>query len=237
MFKHLSAGLLAAGLIATANAGDATPSGPSSATSVAEPPTIRLPSITSRWRRKGEVEAPDISLDDIERCMGDDLSMQHQLRAFRSRHQALQAERSDLEQRSQALNTSLAAVQAEQQSFDAEAGRWKSANEALTQQSEAIERQRAGGLKKASDVAAFNALVKRHNAEVTRLRDWRPKLVGQQDKLRARVAIHNTNNTAYNDQVTAFNQRNEAYQAEAAVFMQASENVVSQCAGPRTLRK
>jgi hypothetical protein len=86
-------------------------------------------------------------------------------------------------------------------------------------------------------VTAFNALVKAHNTELERLREWRARLLKDHAALEQRVVAHNARNTEANTSVAAFNVRHEAFQAETAALAARSGQAVAECGGTRTLRK
>ena len=200
-------------------------------------PVVRLPSITSRLRRPGAPEAPDITLDDIERCLGQDMAMQHDVHAARQRQQALTEERASIEQASSNLLAAMAELEKVGEGMKAQSARWSEANSALQRQAEDIERKRLQGLRQPADVNAFNALVKAHNAELERLREWRARLLKEHTAFEQRVVVHNARNADANASVAAFNVRNDAFQADAAALAARSGQAVAECGGTRTLRK
>lgn len=147
----------------------ATPSAPPSAAPAAQAaaqpgapiaiqPVVRLPAITSRLRRPGAPEAPDITLDDIERCLGQDMAMQQDVHAARQRQQALTQERASLEQVSNTLHAAMAELEKASEAMKAQSARWSEANTALQRQAEDLERKRLQRPQRPADVTAFNAL-------------------------------------------------------------------------------
>lgn len=200
-------------------------------------PVVRLPAITSRLRRHGAPEAPDITLDEIERCLGQDLAMQQEVHSARLRQQALSEERASLEQTSTALQGSLTELAQASEGLKAQSARWSDAHAGLQRQAEDIERKRVQRPQRQAEVDAFNALVKAHNSELERLREWRSRLLKDQAALEQRVVAHNARNTEANASVAAFNARHEAFQAETAALVARSGQTVAACGGTRTLRK
>nr|WP_315193225.1 hypothetical protein [uncultured Aquabacterium sp.] len=200
-------------------------------------PVVRLPSITSRFRRPGAPEAPDITLDDIERCLGQDMAMQQDVHATRQRQQALTEERASIEQASNTLQAAMAELEKVGEGMKVQSARWSEANTALQRQGEDIERKRLQGLRQPADVNAFNALVKAHNAELERLREWRARLLKEHTAFEQGVVAHNARNADANASVAAFNVRNDAFRADAAALAARSGQAVAECGGTRTLRK
>lgn len=205
------------------------------ATTLAAP--IRLPSITHRWRRPDAPEAPDITLDEIERCMGEDIAQRNETQPLRMRQEALNTERASLDEDAAQIQSSRNDLDRHRSTLTQESERWEKLNESLRVQAMAIEKKRTVKPRHQADVDAFNAWVKSHNAEVARLQDWRARLLKDNTTFTQRVAQHNARNQAFNDRVGDFNVRNDAFQAAASAFTKRVEKILADCAGERILRK
>lgn len=205
------------------------------ATTLAAP--IRLPSITHRWRRPDAPEAPDITLDEIERCMGEDIAQRNETQPLRMRQEALNTERASLDEDAAQIQSSRNDLDRHRSTLTQESERWEKLNESLRVQAMAIEKKRTVKPRHQADVDAFNAWVKSHNAEVARLQDWRARLLKDNTTFTQRVAQHNARNQAFNDRVGDFNVRNDAFQAAASALTKRVEKILADCAGERILRK
>lgn len=198
---------------------------------------IRLPSITHRWRRPDAPEAPEITLDEIERCMGEDIARRNETQPLRTRQEGLNTERASLDEDYAQLQSSRNDLDRHRSTLTEESGRWEKLNESLRLQAMAIEKKRAMKPRHQADVDAFNALIKAHNAEVGRLQDWRAKLMKENTAFTQRVVQHNARNQAFNERVVDFNARNDAFQAAASALTMRVEKILADCAGERILRK
>jgi chromosome segregation ATPase len=198
---------------------------------------VRLPSITHRWRRADAPEAPEITLDEIERCMGEDIARRNETQPLRARQDGLNAERASLDEDAAQLQSSRSDLDQHRSTLTQESERWEKLNESLRAQATAIEKRRAVKPRHQADIDAFNALIKAHNTEVGRLQDWRAKLMKEGSAFTQRVVQHNARNQAFNERVVDFNARNDAFQAAASALTRRAEKILANCAGERILRK
>lgn len=198
---------------------------------------IQVPSVTPRWKRPGDPEAREVSIDDVERCIGQDLSMRAEIEQVRQQQGALEAERTALGQRSSELGLTAKAISETHAALQARVQRLTADNESLRTRRELIDTKRASGVHSPDALKAFNAQVEAYNADLSQLRQRQALLQKEQDAFNQTVAAYNQDAARANETVARFNERKEAFQKQAADLARRSGAYAANCTGERVLRK
>lgn len=200
-------------------------------------PQIRLPAIKNRWKQAGDPSVPETTIEEIERCIGQDSAMLGKTGPLRERRQTMETEQAGLDKVNAELDESAANVGKWQAALQEKASRFRSASAQLEQQRAAIEKKRNIAPRNQAAVDAFNALVKSYNAELARNNEWRTQLLREQEAQSAALRKHNAAVSEANLNVVSFNERNEAFQKQLAALASQSASYMANCAGERALRK
>lgn len=200
-------------------------------------PDIRLPSISRQWRTPGAPEGPEITMEEMERCMGLDVELQRRVAAIRQLEQALEEERSGLESTNDQLKKRSAELSASRTQLQAQSDRLSAMGQALKRQSEDIDRRKRAKLTRQSEVDAINALVQTYNADVGQHNRVRTQWLEEHRQFSAGVDRYNVQASGLRGQVATFQEHVDAYQRQMSDFRQASQQQLSSCAGERVIRK
>jgi len=176
---------------------------------------IRLPSITSRWKRAEDPEGPEITLDEIERCIGQDVDMRWRVNEVRHSQRQLESERPGIDKATAELKPAASAIEATQVALQEQTTRFHAQTQVLAQNLSNIEAKKRSLPRSQKEVDAINALVKAYNTDIARLNSWRIALLGQQLALNKTIETHNAKVGEVNQQAAAFNQRNNEFQKMA----------------------
>lgn len=201
------------------------------------PLEIRIPSITRKWKTPAGSSQPDITIDDIERCMGQDVGLQSEIQGLKQEQAQLESEQArltsmheELAQRSQSLETRRQAHQLRVDQFQADSA-------SLARHLADIEKRKAVPAKTKQDVAQINQLVAAYNADVSKLNGLRAALLKEQGAINQTVATHNEDVARSNLLVAQFKERNAGFQGRAGRIASTSAAFKNNCAGERVLRK
>jgi chromosome segregation ATPase len=200
-------------------------------------PEIRLPAITSTWKRPGDATRPEISIEDIEQCMGQDLSLQGDINTIKQRQLALASERAAVAKQVDALSQNVSAVEASRKALQDKTDRFQAESSRLSQRASLIEKKKAAHPRTKAEVADVNGLIAEYNADVVAHNKWRITLQRDQDGFNQAVAAYNASVSQVNTGSASFNERNTLFQSLATELVRKSADYVSNCTGPRTLRQ
>lgn len=200
-------------------------------------PDIRLPAITSRWKRPGDKDGAEITLDEIERCIGQDVNMQRDVIEVK-RHQAqLQIERAEVDNLDQDLKQRALAIDTHRANIEGQGKQFKADTEALSTQASAIEKRRTSPPRSQAEVNSMNALIAAHNLDAARLNKRRSSLIQDQGTFNQWVEMHNLKAAELGQMVRAFNEHHALFQSMAATLTRNADQYVAHCAGERLLKK
>jgi chromosome segregation ATPase len=200
-------------------------------------PEIRLPSITSKWKRPGDKDLPEITLDELERCIGRDVGMQGELSEVKHAQRQLESERMELDKANDELKQSAMSIEAVRVNLKDQATRFQAEGASLDQRLSAIEKRKKSAPRDQADINAINALVGAYNADTARRNKWRISLLGSQDAFNKSLAAHNATVVELNEKVAVFNKHNNEFQRSAAALAKRSEQYMSSCTGEHVIRK
>lgn len=198
---------------------------------------IRIPSITSRWKRPDDKDSPEITIEEIERCIGQNVNMQLEVRDVKQMQLQLEPERAELDKMNGELKLSATAIETSRTRLQEQIGRIQSESANLSSQLSIIDKKKNATPKSQAEVKAINALVASYNADVAQHNKRRGLLIKDQQTFNASVDKHNVGVTELSQRVVMFNKHNEDFQAMAAALTKKSEQFVSNCAGERQLKK
>jgi chromosome segregation ATPase len=198
---------------------------------------IRIPSITSRWKRPDDKDSPEITIEEIERCIGQDVNMQNEVRNVKQQQLQLEPERAALDKGNGELKLSATAIETNRTSLQEQIDKIQSESANLSSQLSIIEKKKNATPKSQAEVKAINALVASYNADVARHNKRREYLIKDQQSFNASVEKHNAAVAELSQRVVVFNKHNDDFQDMAAALTKKSEQYVSSCAGERLLKK
>lgn len=201
------------------------------------PLEIRIPAITKKWKRPEGDNRPDITIDDIERCMGQDVSLQQEVQGLRQAQSQLESERAELSKANADLAQGAQALVTRRQAHQARVDQFHNDSASLARRLTDIEKRKAAPARTRQDVAQTNQLVAAYNEDAARLNGLRLVLMQEQDAFNRAVATHNEDVARINQLVARFNERNGAFQSRAADMASTSTAYNASCAGERVLRK
>jgi chromosome segregation ATPase len=200
-------------------------------------PEIRLPSITSRWKLPNDVEAPEISIEDLANCQFQNTEMGSQFTEIRKKEVSLDEERSKLEAQSATLRAGFSAVEVAKKNFSERVEKLNADSLALIKRSELIADKKKATLRTQADVNEFNSMVNAYNRDLLKLRS-------NQDSLRSDEDVLNRNLDQYNASAKALNLRAMEYSEKVAIFNKLSNDARQQagefaqkCVGSRRIKK
>jgi chromosome segregation ATPase len=199
-------------------------------------PDIELPSITSTWEKPGDKGRPEITIEDLERCMGDDVALQREVNQLKPRQAALKAERDELEKANQELSHENEVLQAKGVDLSAHAQDLEKQSDYLRKQEEEIKAKTASPAKTKAEWKSNQVLIDAYNANVSQFRNKRSSLLSEQETLNQSVSAHNMAVDQLNKRGDAYNASNDALMAQASALMDRSQSQLANCAGERTLR-
>jgi septal ring factor EnvC (AmiA/AmiB activator) len=200
-------------------------------------PEIRLPSITSYWKRQGETDAPEISFDEIERCMERDIGMRSRVANVKEQQHTLESERAELEKAVADLQRGAIALETHRVDLQDSISRFKNENSALHQQLAEIEKKKHPAPRTQREISAVNSLVNAYNREVGRANSRRGILLKEQDDFNQSVGRHNANVAALNQRADNFNELNDEFQNVVASLLTERDGYLANCTGTRLIRK
>jgi chromosome segregation ATPase len=200
-------------------------------------PEIRLPSITSRWKRPEDKDGAEITIEDLERCTGEDLGLRRELSEVKQQQLSLERERLEIENRNNELKQSVVAIEKNRAIIQEQNDRMKSESETLAIQARAIEKTRQSSRGIQVDIRAINSLIATYNADVARHNKRRATLIIDNGTFNKSVELYNVKSTDLSQQVLVFNKHNDAFQDVAAKITRKSDQYTANCAGKRILKK
>jgi chromosome segregation ATPase len=225
----LACALFAVTLAGTCDSGEVQPA--------LQRPEIRLPSITNKWKRPGEVGGPEITIEEVERCMGEDVSMQLDIAKLKQLRSQLEAEHANVEsavtelrKRSESLETKRAVLREKLEKLNSE---FESVNQRALQ----IGRLKERNPKTQAEVNAINSMVAEYNADVRKLNAKRSATLNEQSEFNESIVDYNASVAEVNRSTQPFISKNTEYQSLALSITSRTTAYSSRCAGERVLKK
>ena len=200
-------------------------------------PEIRIPSITPRWKREGDNESPEITIEEIERCIGQDVDMQHDLNLVKSKQAELEPERAEIERLSLGYKQRSSELESNRMKLQELSSRIETESVKLSQQLVALEKRKSTTPKSQAEVNAINAQVSSYNSDVVRFNKSRLNLLSDQDIFNGSVDIHNGTLTNFSQRVNSFNEKNGLFQVMVSNLNKKSEQHIANCSGEKLIRK
>lgn len=204
---------------------------------VLQQPQIRLPSITTKWKRPGESDGPEISIEELARCMGQDVSMQGEINELKLQQSRMKAGHATLFKGADVLSEDFKSLEASRKALKEQAERFQAQSTELRRQASFLDQKKSVANRTPSAVREINALVSAYNTAAAKHNKWRSALLKEQDNLGDAISAYNVRVAQLNQDALAFNQQNAEFQERAANLTGKSSEYVSQCSGERVLRK
>ncbi|WP_152606369.1 hypothetical protein [Aquabacterium sp. NJ1] len=195
---------------------------PSASQSQLSPLEIRIPSITKKWKLLKGSNKPEITIGDIERCIGQDVSMQQEVRGLKLTQSQLESERDELNKANADLAQVAQAQEIRRQAHQARVDQFQADSANLAHRLSDIDKRKAAPAKTRQDLAQTNQLIAIYNADVTKLNGQRPALLEEQGAINQTVATLNEDVARTNQLVATFNERNGGFQSRAAMIASTS---------------
>lgn len=201
------------------------------------PLEIRLPSITKRWKRPEGGEGPDITIDDIEQCMGQNVGMQWGVNELKQEQSQLEDEQAHLVKVHEALAQNSRSLEARQHALQERIDLFQTDSAGLARRILEIEKRKNAVSKTKPEIDKTNQLVAAYNVDVAKHNGLRPALLHDQEAFSQAVDGHNDDVAHANQMVAKFNERNGGFQGRAAELASKSAEYNASCAGERVLHK
>jgi len=202
-----------------------------------QPPGLRLPGIIHKWTPGAQTDGPEISIEEIGRCMGVDLSLQTRVADLQKEQETLEQTRTQVEALAPPIQAESTLLAAENLRLDTMSKQVKAASEDLDRRQAAMSAARPKAKATAEEVRRFNADVEVYNADAAAHNKRVAGLKEEMSKLRPRIDSFNAAAAELNTRVDAFNARNNDFQLAAKRFNDEIAGYANRCAGERTLKK
>jgi chromosome segregation ATPase len=197
---------------------------------------IVLPGIFTRWKLPGEADKPEISIEEIGRCMGAGQSVR-ELREFLTREgEPLERESGELKQQAAALKEAGDRIDVDKAALAESLRAFGVQNADLERRRAEIEKARKSA-KAPSDAKALNELIARFNKDLEGLQRRKPQIDTVVASINERIVAFNASIVASNERVAAFNLQLGGYRAKADEFDRFLVGYKERCAGERRLVK
>jgi chromosome segregation ATPase len=200
------------------------------------PSSIRLPGIYSSWKTEGSDDKPEITMDEIERCVGKDVKIRQQYDGFNTESVRLEKAAGELEQLTKGINVEREAIENEAKTLntDTEAINIRTAkfdkqnNELvdLTKKKMSAEAAKSANAR----IDAHNAQVKAHNADLMLLKE-RVRLFQEKQQR------FNTRLMPIKEKLESFNALAEEFKVRKMEFDDLLLSYKSNCIGERNIVK
>ena len=200
-------------------------------------PEIRIPSITPRWKLEGDNESPEITIEEIERCIGQDVDMQHDLNLVKSKLAELEPERTEIEKLSLGYIQRSSELENNRTKLQELSSRIETESVKLSQQLMALEKRKSTTPKSQAERNAINAQVSSYNSDVVRFNKLRMNFLSDQDIFNGSVDIHNGTLANFSQRVNSFNDKSDLFQVMVSNLNKKSEQHIAHCSGERLIRK
>lgn len=198
---------------------------------------VRLPAITSYWKTEEDsVKKATISMEEINKCIGNDTKIRQQYDAYKEASDKMTAESAELEKQVQKLIPERDALSAESTLVNAEIATINNKNSELEKDRVEInalstKKLDAAGAKNANlKINAFNAKVNQFNAEQTSLKSKIEALRERQSKFMAIATPLKDRSDAFNEKVLKFKNQQTEFESMIASYK-------DKCTGSREITK
>lgn len=199
-------------------------------------PEVRLPAVTRKWKVDGQADAPEITIAEIDRCIGKDASLRQRAGEARQRQQRLDEERADLDKAGEELARGTAAIDAGRKALQDRSDKLKVQDADLARRASGIEKRKASGARTQAAIDDINSQVAAYNTDLAAYRKQRAGVLKEQGAFNQSVADHNAKVALVQPRIAAFNAANEEFQSLASDLAARAKEHVANCGGERTLR-
>ena len=209
--------------------GAPTPGSPSAA-------PVTLPSISHVWRPDEVASAPAITIGDLERCMGTDVSLQARVSALHQRQSGLDAQKLELDKSNATLTDQKGHVEQEVQQLRVQFEALRASGVEMQQRLDQINLAKSNANLSASQARSLASDINAYNAVVAGFKVRRNQLMKSQSQVNERVKALNDQAGQVNEQVATYNAQAQALRDDVQALAQSQSSFAGQCTGMRKIQ-
>lgn len=237
--KHWNAAVLAGCMAAWAGAafgGQEKQAGAEFEYSGSSLSAIRIPAIIRGWKKPADGSLPEITIEEIDQCVGQDHGLQGRYQAIKQRKAQFETERAEVMDRPAELEKTSEDIKARRKVVEDTAVHLAQVSSELARRRTAIEQARAQH-PKGIELKALGALIDAYNRDANnnnrRLVDMKRDVRQLQDK----VDAYNQDVAQHNERIDAFNGRMQSYRQDSTAYNEEVSAYRAKCEGERTVKK
>ncbi|MFM9912129.1 MAG: hypothetical protein ACKVN9_01165 [Methylophilaceae bacterium] len=201
-------------------------------------PSVRLPGIYHVWKEEGSTdEMPEISMEEIERCVGKDYKISQKYDGFKAESARLERESGEFEKIGKTITPEREAIESEAKALNARTTLMNDRTVDLDRQNAELATLTAKKKMDAETVKAvnakinnYNSLAKAHNADLALLKE---RVSQFEEKQRA----FNSKLLPLKERMDAFNVKAEEFKARKKEFDGLLLSYKDKCTGERSIVK
>jgi len=184
----------------------------------ATPPAeaLRIPGIHKLWGKPEDMPKAEATIEDLERCAGEDLALRQQLASLKTRRAELDAQR---------------------QGFAADEDAVQRSGKALDTARQALNDLTSRPASSPEEARRVQDLVQRFNNDLRAMDGRRQALLAQQKSFNQQVGTHNALVNALQERTTPWDTRRQAWITDMKATNERAASMHAQCAGERLLVK
>jgi chromosome segregation ATPase len=205
----------------------------------ATPPAeaLRIPGIHKLWGKPEDMPKAEATIEDLERCAGEDLALRQQLASLKTRRAELDAQRQGFAADEDAVQRSGKALDTARQALNDQTSAYE-----RSQQDKARRRAELGPLtsrpaSSPEEARRVQDLVQRFNNDLRAMDGRRQALLAQQKSFNQQVGTHNALVNALQERTTPWDTRRQAWITDMKATNERAASMHAQCAGERLLVK
>lgn len=199
--------------------------------------SIRLPAMTRYWKSDDSTNMPAISMEEIDKCIGNDVNIRKQFNAYQEASEKIDAESKELEKQINSLTAEREAIQAEGALVDAEIVKMNDKNAQID--NERVQVAALSSNKKMDATASKNANLKINafNNKVNQLNVEHKLLKGRIQMLMDRQKKFTQITNPIKEKSDIFNEKLTQFKVQQAEFEKMIISSKESCSGPREVVK
>ncbi|MGB9129581.1 MAG: hypothetical protein WCB97_08025 [Thiobacillus sp.] len=199
---------------------------------------VRLPGIVHKWRQPGDdSKLPDITIEEIARCMGSDMNLRSRVAELQRRQTQLEEDVGPIKAQSEVMGLASATIAEEKLALQRAAEIFKREDQELVNRRSRIEKYKSEKIVSVAKLEKVNASIAAYNADVAANNRRREKLIASEKLLNERVEAHNRVVRDANERVAEFSKRNDEFRLDTLRFEQDIARFKAGCSGERELKK